>query len=212
MLELKETDHSYYCSDSNYYVGNYNGENWGRVEYETWEDFKDEWLGDDLRIDRDYNLCFRYDITRGRDVDTDELLDEYHLYLYFILQRKGIFRPVFIKRITKNDLGEIEIFLKNMWDYHRSQWEEVTSNTDVVEKHIAELEETIEKSKVKVRSIFEGVIRDQKYNRNEEQFTAAARACSAVGISIEEQIAIERDLVCQMRDSTYESESSTHKP
>mgnify|MGYP007117714128 CR=1 FL=1 len=41
-LELKNTEHSYYCSDNNYYVGG--AENFGRCDYDTWEDFKEEWL------------------------------------------------------------------------------------------------------------------------------------------------------------------------
>lgn len=41
-LELKNTEHSYYCSDNNYYVGG--AENHGRCDYDTWEDFKEDWL------------------------------------------------------------------------------------------------------------------------------------------------------------------------
>ena len=42
-MELKETNHSYYFSESNYYVGGQNGENYGRSDYDTWEDFMEEW-------------------------------------------------------------------------------------------------------------------------------------------------------------------------
>ena len=35
-LELKNTEHSYYCSDNNYYVGG--AENFGRCDYDTWEE------------------------------------------------------------------------------------------------------------------------------------------------------------------------------
>ena len=42
-IELKPTEHMYYFSESNYYVGNKYGENYGRSEYETWDDFCESW-------------------------------------------------------------------------------------------------------------------------------------------------------------------------
>ena len=114
MLELKETAHSYYCSESNYYV---NGNaNFGRCEYSTWHDFKDDWLGEDGFIDDDYNHLFRFDINK------DEETGEFNLWLFFILQRKGIFRPVVISLITKDDLEEINAFLHERWEYMKGQW------------------------------------------------------------------------------------------
>jgi hypothetical protein len=126
-MELKPTNHSYYCNDANYYVGNVNGENHGRCEYETWEDFKDSWLGKDLSIDHDYNHCFRYDIVKQYDSKTDiEREDKFSLKLYFILQRKGNFIPVTIKEITEEDMPEIENYLTSCWEYLKTQWEEFT--------------------------------------------------------------------------------------
>lgn len=125
-MKLQGTSHSYYCSDSNYYVGGRNGENFGRSEYETWEEFRDEWLGEDgVSIDVDYNLCFRFDIIQKRDPDTDDLLDGFELWLFFILQRKGIYRPVWIKNISENDMPYIEKFLKIQFEYMKNQWKEI---------------------------------------------------------------------------------------
>jgi len=127
MLNLKETSHSYCCSQTNYYVGNRKGENFGLCEYDTWSNFKEEWLGtgdDGLWIDIDYNLCFRFDILNKRN-DEDELIEGmFELWLFFILQRKGIYRPVHIKRITDQDMPEINIFLKRQWEYMEGQWAE----------------------------------------------------------------------------------------
>lgn len=117
-MELKATDHRYYCSDSNYYVGNYNGENFGRAEHETWEEFKEAWFFS-TGNDHDYNHCFRYDIG-----EYDE--GGYWLSLYMILQRKGIFRPVHIKHIEEKDMPEIEAFLKECWHYLEKQWIEIS--------------------------------------------------------------------------------------
>ena len=123
-MKLKETDHNYYCSENNYHVGNRFGENYGRSEYDTWINFKEEWLEEDETLDCDYNLCFRYDITRKRDEDDNEL-NEYSLWLFFILQRKGIYRPVWIKSIKEEDMGQLDTFLKHQWDYMKNQWIEV---------------------------------------------------------------------------------------
>jgi hypothetical protein len=125
LLELRETKHSYYCSPNNYYVGNFNGENHGRCEYDTWPEFKKEWLSereDESRLDDDYNHVFRFDILEKRDSETDKPIGRYSLWLFFILQRKGIYRPVRVKEITKEDMAEIEQFLKDRWQYLKNQW------------------------------------------------------------------------------------------
>lgn len=124
-MRLQATYHSYYCSETNYYVGNHNGENFGRSEYDTWEEFKEEWLDKDGTIDCDYNLCFRYDITQNRDEETDEPIEGYRLWLFFILQRKGIYRPVWIKNIGEGDMAELEKFLQHQWNYITGQWSEI---------------------------------------------------------------------------------------
>jgi hypothetical protein len=120
MLELKATDHKYYCSESNFY------NNCCLCEYETWSEFKEAWfINNNSKIDRGYNLCFRYDVMQHRDPDTDELIDGYEMWLFFILQRKGIYKPVWIKTITENDMDEINSFLKDVWAYHKFQWNEI---------------------------------------------------------------------------------------
>lgn len=117
-LELKATNHRYYCSESNYYVGG--RDNFGRCDYENWEDFKEEWLFTDGTLDDDYNHLFRFDI-----VEKEDSLSRFSLHLFFILQRKGIYRPVFIKNITEDNIPEIESFLKKRWNYLQNQWKEV---------------------------------------------------------------------------------------
>lgn len=122
-MQLQATDHSYYCSESNYYVGNRCGENFGRCEYDTWEDFQEEWLASDgISIDMDYNLCFRFDIKQKPKTD------EFELWLFFILQRKGIYRPVWIKHIEEKNMPDVERFLKMQWEYMQNQWKEIAEN------------------------------------------------------------------------------------
>lgn len=117
-LELKATDHSYYCSENNYYVDEH--ENWGRYEYDSWGDFKSKWPFINGSINDDLNHVFRFDITEDEDYP-----GTFDLWLFFILQRKGIFRPVWIKNITSDDIPEIESFLKSRWEYMKNQWAEV---------------------------------------------------------------------------------------
>lgn len=115
-MEFKQTHHSYYCSDNNYYVGNYHGENWGRSDYRTWKEFKKTWFYGD----HDLNHCFRFDIRPK----SDSMPTRYSLELFFILQRKGIFCPVYIEEIYESDLLEIEQYLKSCWKYLKNQWKE----------------------------------------------------------------------------------------
>jgi hypothetical protein len=127
-MELLKTNHRYYCSESNYYVNGY--ENWGRCDYDTWQDFKDEWLNNDLTIDHDYNHCFRFDIKNQLDEEKDEeILGRYYMELFFILQRKGIFRPVIIKEIVETDMPDIEAYLQSCWNYMQGQWAEFSTKS-----------------------------------------------------------------------------------
>lgn len=129
-MELQATNHKYYCSETNYYVGNRNGENYGRCEYDTWKEFYENWIpwsksdGNDPEIDWDYNLLFRFDINQKED-DEGNKLDDYFLNLFFILQRKGIFRPVIVHSIKKEDMPYIEKTLKSAWGYVSDLWKEL---------------------------------------------------------------------------------------
>lgn len=110
-LKLKNTSHSYYCSDNNYYV---NGDhNFGRVEYNSWKEFQE--LAEPL--DDDINHVFRFDIT-----EYEEDPGHYYLELFFIKQKHGNFIPVFVHSITEDDMPEIESFLKKRWEYLKKQW------------------------------------------------------------------------------------------
>lgn len=127
MLQLKETNHNYYCSDTNWYVGNRHGENHGLAEFDTWLDFKANWLGigeDDLAIDIDYNLRFRFDIKNKTDDEDNKVEGMFELWMFFMQQRKGNYVPVYVKHITEQDMPEIDVFLKRQWDYMKGQWRE----------------------------------------------------------------------------------------
>lgn len=127
-MELKPTNHSYLSSNSNYYVNA--NENFGRSEYDTWQQFKAHWLEEELEIDHDYNHLFRFDIKPQIDEETEEESpDALSLHLYYVLQRKGIYRPVLIRSISEEDMPEIEKYLMECWAYLQGQWTEFSSNS-----------------------------------------------------------------------------------
>ena len=64
---------------------------------------------------------------------------------------------------------------------------------DVIES-LGIIEAYIINTETKMKTLFEDVVTDQKSNKNELQFTAAARACSIIGISIEELMEIEKNV------------------
>lgn len=124
-MKLQATNHRYYCSDSNFYVGNHNGENWGRAEYESWQEFKDNWFMSNGEIDHDYNHCFRFDIENHTDEGGETIPNRFLLRLYMMHQRKGRFIPIHIKEIMESDMPEIKSYLKECWEYLCQQWVEV---------------------------------------------------------------------------------------
>lgn len=98
---LWEVEHEYYCNLGNYY-SNDCGE-----EYDTWEDFFEEWGDADL----DFNLLFRWDWNPESN----------KLYLFYMLQRKGIYRYCSVN-IKEEDEQKIIDFLKPKWQHLKGLW------------------------------------------------------------------------------------------
>lgn len=116
-LKLRATQHSYYCSESNFYVDK--RRNFGRYDFETWNEFKRTFGLKNCIYDDDLNHVFRFDITENSDNP-----GTFGLWLFLVLQRKGIYRPIHIENITEKDVPEIQEFLRERWKYMKSQWEE----------------------------------------------------------------------------------------
>lgn len=117
MLELKETKHNNYCVEYNYYA-----KDTSLSEYDDFNSFMEDWCLSDGLIDCNKNLCFRYDIIKKKENETDNQLDEFELWLFFILQRKGIFTPVLIKTLKQEDIPYLEKVLSSQWEYMKEQW------------------------------------------------------------------------------------------
>lgn len=119
MLKLKETNHSYYCEEGNYYK---NGE-W--YEHMSWDEFKKYMdMGENGEFhNHNYNHVFRFDIQEV-DSEYETTHGKYMLCLYYILQRKARNLSHTIYNIKDEDMEEINLFLKSCWEYLKGQWQE----------------------------------------------------------------------------------------
>lgn len=91
--DLSES-HDYYCHDNNFYS------NKPREEFESWPDFMASYRDADV----DMNLVFRWDINDGC------------MNIFMMQQRKGIFKPIIINRVTDEDVQSIQEYLNKHWE------------------------------------------------------------------------------------------------
>ena len=125
---LWEVDHPYYCNDSNYYA---RGDQQPMATYGSWAEFAVE-QGDD---DMDLNLVFRWDWKPKQYLDDDspEGVAAYHgsfddnyrgytLWLFFMGQRKGLYRWAEVD-VCRADEPAIREWLTTRWEHLRTLWE-----------------------------------------------------------------------------------------
>jgi hypothetical protein len=111
MKHLWEIEHPYYCN-----LGNYFDNNCGN-EYESWADFAAE-EGDS---DFDMNLLFRFDWLEADPEERHWGNEEEELRLFWIGQRKGLYRFTQIK-VTKADEPAVREWLQKRLDYLLELW------------------------------------------------------------------------------------------
>jgi hypothetical protein len=114
---LWEVDHRYYCSETNYFDNNTS------TSHKTWAEF----IGAEGDADLDYNLVFRWDWREGEDWNAGEYTgDDYYrngkLWLYFIGQRKGLFRSVEVE-VCRADEPAVRAYLEPRFRYLVELWE-----------------------------------------------------------------------------------------
>jgi hypothetical protein len=125
VTHLWEIDHPYYCSESNYFSRDY------YTPYGSWQGFIEHEGDNDL----DWNLLFRWDwkadeyfdddTVEARRAYADRFGDRDHawtLSLFWMLQRKGIFRVTEIK-VCKADEPAVREFLAERAEHMRKLWE-----------------------------------------------------------------------------------------
>ena len=107
LKRLWEVDHSYYCSDSNFYKNDVG------QRYDSWAD----WIGAWDSADLDMNLLFRWDWIEPDPADytlapsDGETPLGPQMWLFYILQRKGIYMPHMVC-VTRDDEPAIRSWLQ----------------------------------------------------------------------------------------------------
>ena len=115
-MKLWEVKHPYYCSESNYFDRGYSS------QYNSWEEFL-ELEGDN---DPDLNFVFRWDWKTYNAPDSDEYdpdePETNEFQVCYVLQRKGIYRPVTVK-VNREDEPKIREWLKSKMELMKEVWE-----------------------------------------------------------------------------------------
>ena len=112
MKTLKELsiEKPYYCATGNYFSNEVNG------EFDTMTDFLAEFKDADI----DMNYMFRFDI-KPRDDENTETGREY-AEIFLMLQRKGIFKPCYVKHINEEEAIQFSEYAKKHWEYTQKLW------------------------------------------------------------------------------------------
>ncbi len=120
-LRLWDVCHPYYCNEVNYYCSE------TTCHYKRWQEFVEEQGDGDL----DMNLVFRFDWVAPRpDGDRDKPIawqgDENYrdctLNLFFMGQRKGLFRSVTVD-VCRADEPSVREWLTIRWEHMKKLWE-----------------------------------------------------------------------------------------
>lgn len=119
-MNLWEANHSYYCSESNYYSSE------PYAKHGTWHSFSSTFAESDL----DMNMVFRFDWYEGEDwgaapFNGDPYYRNGRLLIFFVFQRKGIFACHEISVCRADEPAVVE-FLRKRWVYMKELWQPIS--------------------------------------------------------------------------------------
>jgi len=114
MLKLKDYDHPYYASESNYYCND------ASTTWETASEFLDEFEDADV----DMNQVFRFDLTAR-----DEGKHRWMAQVIIIGQRKGLYMSQNIKHIDDTEVERLEAYLAKHWVNMQKLWSPFVQQT-----------------------------------------------------------------------------------
>lgn len=112
MPRLWEIDHPYYCNQGNYYSNESVCQ-----EYESWADF----LVEEGDSDLDMNLLFRWDWRKADPEEKEWGNPEDQLLLFWMGQRKGLYRYTLIT-VKDEDEPAVREWLAKRWAHLRRLW------------------------------------------------------------------------------------------
>lgn len=122
---LWECEHDYYCEPCNYFSND------TITKFESFNDF----IAEEGDADIDYNLLFRWDWSELDDDDNSTYSgDDYYrngkLLLFFMGQRKGLYRSVEVK-VCRADEPAVIKYLMPRWKHTQSIWAPFTVEAGV---------------------------------------------------------------------------------
>jgi hypothetical protein len=106
-------EHPFCCSTENFLDPKYSAE-YGSL---------DEFLAGHGSLPDELNLCFRW------DVEHNETGDGYRAYIFTVQQRKGVFVPVIIHNIKKDELNRLKAYLQRHWELLMAMWLPISSRS-----------------------------------------------------------------------------------
>jgi len=115
LKRLVSCEHPYYCSDSNYFSNEAN------ERYETMTEFLDDFEDADI----DMNLVFRWDISPRGESGADA--DRYSAEVFMMLQRKGIFKPIYIAHVNEKEAERFERYALKHYEVLQKLWAPLSS-------------------------------------------------------------------------------------
>ena len=115
---LWEHEHPYHCNLDNYFSNDC------AAKFDSWADF----YAENKDNDDDYNLLFRFDwYPKEHYADDDEPAASDTLELFYVGQRKGLFRSVTVS-VKQSDEDAVRAWLVGRWRHLRALWEPLAAD------------------------------------------------------------------------------------
>lgn len=114
MEKLYETEHAFYCNEGNYFA---RPAEQPHGEYKSWACF----LAEEGDCDFDLNLLFRWDWDEDGVYNGDPNYRNAELRLYWIGQRKGLYRWTTVE-VCRADEPAVREWLERRWTHLQKLW------------------------------------------------------------------------------------------
>jgi hypothetical protein len=103
-------EHPFSCSTANFLDPQYSAQ-YGSL---------DEFLAEHGSSPDELNLCFRWDVARN------ETGDSYRAHIFTVQQRKGVFVPIIIHDIKRDEFNRLKTYLQRHWELLSAMWSPIS--------------------------------------------------------------------------------------